>query len=210
MKNFFTQGTVQNIIERIIPLALTFDDNGELDLWLFHNAFFRCEGVTLNNFYGLADTISRTYTFGGTNYAPVMKDVDLKYIGEEPSNYPNYVIFITDGDNSDRTPATEVITAVSQHPIFWQFVGIGNSSFAFLNQLDNMQGRYIDNANFFSVNDIDRMSDDELYGKLFAEFPSWLSDAKVQNMLSNPYNMRAYANAPRKKGLFSNLFGIGG
>lgn len=31
MSSLFEDGTVQSIIERLIPLALNFDDNGELD-----------------------------------------------------------------------------------------------------------------------------------------------------------------------------------
>ena len=66
----------------------------------------------------------------------------------------------------------------SRYPIFWQFVGIGNSRFSYLEELDEMQGRFIDNANFFSVNDLDIISDDELYKRLLSEYPDWITKAK--------------------------------
>ena len=146
---------------------------------------------------------------GGTNYAPVMADVDRFYIEEEPLNIPNYVIFITDGDNTDRARAESMITKISNHPIFFQFIGVGNSSFSFLEKLDEMDGRYIDNANFFSVSDINSMSDDDLYDKLFAEFPSWLKDSKVQDMLKDVKSLANISNitTPKKKGFFARLFG---
>lgn len=203
MSSLFEDGTVQSIIERIIPLALNFDDNGELDFWIFNDGVKKLDGITLDNFYGLADDIKKHNSMGGTSYAPVMEDIDNFYIEEEPLNLPNYVIFITDGDNSDRSRAESMITKISNHPIFFQFIGIGNSSFSFLEKLDEMEGRYMDNANFFSVSNINDMSDDDLYDKLFAEFPSWLRDNRVQDMLKDVKSLAT----KKKKGFFARLFG---
>lgn len=138
-----------------------------------------------------------------------MQDVDRFYIEEEPVNLPNYVIFITDGDNSDKSRAEEMISRISGHPIFFQFIGVGDSSFNFLEKLDDMEDRYVDNANFFSVSNINDMSDDDLYDKLFAEFPSWLKNEKVQEMLKDVKSLAKASNieAPQKKGFFSRLFG---
>lgn len=209
MESLFDNGTVQSIIERIIPLALHFDDNGELDFWIFEDGYKKLDGITLDNFYGLADEVKRRNHMGGTNYAPVMQDVDRFYIEEEPVNLPNYVIFITDGDNSDKSRAEEMISRISGHPIFFQFIGVGDSSFNFLEKLDDMEGRYVDNANFFSVSNINDMSDDDLYDKLFVEFPSWLKNEKVQEMLKDVKSLAKASNieAPQKKGFFSRLFG---
>ena len=209
MESLFDNGTVQSIIERIIPLALHFDDNGELDFWIFEDGYKKLDGITLDNFYGLADEVKRRNRMGGTNYAPVMQDVDRFYIEEEPVNLPNYVIFITDGDNSDKSRAEEMISRISGHPIFFQFIGVGDSSFNFLEKLDDMEGRYVDNVNFFSVSNINDMSDDDLYDKLFAEFPSWLKNEKVQEMLKDVKSLVKSSNieVPQKKGFFSRLFG---
>lgn len=209
MEDLFDDGTVQSIIERIIPLALHFDDNGELDFWIFQDSFKKLDGITLDNFYGLAKDVKKHNRMGGTEYAPVMQDVDRFYIEEEPVNLPNYVIFITDGDNSDKTRAEEMISKISNHPIFFQFIGVGDSSFSFLEKLDEMEGRYIDNANFFSVSNINDMSDDDLYDKLFAEFPSWLKNDKVQEMLKDVKSLAkaSEVEAPKKKGFFAKLFG---
>ena len=108
-----------------------------------------------------------------------------KYTREEPSNLPTLTLFITDGDNfsSDKFHTTQEIVNASKHPIFWQFVGIGNSSFDYLEELDEMTGRYIDNANFFSVNDLESISDEELYNRLLAEYPVWIKEAKDKKIL---------------------------
>lgn len=214
MSRMFDDGTVQSVIERIIPLALCFDDNGELDFWIFESGFKRLEGITLDTFYGLADKIYNQYSMGGTNYAPVMQDVLQKYIVEEPAALPNYVLFMTDGDNSDHSATEKVIKEASNYPVFWQYVGLGSSNFSFLQSLDDMDGRYVDNADFFSVKRINDMSDDDLYAKLLDEFPGWLADNKVQGMLTKAGSGEltldeagATSDSPKKKGLFGGLFG---
>lgn len=202
MDSLYEDGTVQSVIERIMPIAMQFDDNQELDLWIFENNFKRIGGVTKQNFYGLAKHIYDNYRMGGTYYSPVMFDIKKKYIDEDPAQIANYVIFITDGDNSDPIDAQKAIKEISKHPIFFQFVGIGNARFDFLERLDNMGGRYVDNANFFPIRDINSMEDRELYSNLFAEYPSWLSDSKVQQMIATQGTKPA-----GKKGFLGGLFG---
>jgi hypothetical protein len=119
---------------------------------------------------------------GGTNYAPVMKDIYKKYILEEPANVPTLCLFMTDGNNFDHGDTTAFMKEVSKYPIFWQFVGMGSASFDYLERLDTLKGRVVDNANFFSVRDLTRMSDTELYQKLLAEYPQWLIDSTKANI----------------------------
>ena len=68
-------------------------------------------------------------------------------------------------------------------PIFWQFVGVGGKNYGILENLDAMTGRFVDNAGFFALDDFRRVSNDELYDRLLAEFPSWLKEARVKGMI---------------------------
>jgi hypothetical protein len=47
-----------------------------------------------------------------------------------------------------------------------------------LEKLDTMEGRTVDNAGFFALDDIDTVDDQELYRRLLSEFPDWLLAAK--------------------------------
>ncbi|HCL4480377.1 TPA: VWA domain-containing protein [Clostridium botulinum] len=185
MDYYYKQGLVQDLVERLLPIALKFDDNGELDMWLFDNRFRRLSSVTEDNFYNYVnrEVIEKGYGMGGTNYSPVMKDILKKYVKDEPIDYPSLVIFITDGDNFDKDEAEEIIKKASKHNVFWQFIGIGNSSFDFLEELDEMEGRFIDNANFFPVQNIHKMSDNNLYEKLLFEYPSWEKQAREKGLI---------------------------
>lgn len=110
-----------------------------------------------------------------------MKDVLRKYIAEEPSSYPAFVVFINDG--GCKKPIKSIIEASSDKPVFWQFVGVGNGSIDFLNKLDTLEGRAVDNTNFLHIEEIDSISDDKLYDALLTEFPFWLKEAKKKGIV---------------------------
>lgn len=212
MSPLYSEGVVQDVIDRVLPIGLQFDDNGEIDLWIFDDDYRYIGTVNINNFYDVVRSKISRYEMGGTRYAPVIMDVASKYIQFEPAACPNYVIYITDGEPSDRSRAAQALSDVSYMPIFWQFIGIGDCDFDFLERLDNMGGRYVDNANFFALNDLRDISDDELYKRLLQEFPSWLRYPEVKSMIQNPSGvMRPGPSStlkPKSGGSFiSRLFG---
>ena len=106
-------------------------------------------------------------------------------------------MFVTDGGTSDKSFTEKQVRASSYEPIFWQFMGIGkgrkskakslssfaDSDFPFLERLDELSGRLIDNANFFSVSAPDEYGDEELYDLMMGEYPDWLKLAKQKGLL---------------------------
>lgn len=180
MRTLYENGTVQSVVEKMLPIAMTFDDNGEMEVWIFENNFVRLPNVSLDNYYGYVNNeIVGKYEMGGTKYAPVMMDIYSRYIMEEPAKIPNYVIFITDGDNADHGNTSSAVKVLSEYPIFFQFVGIGQEKFYYLETLDDMQNRYVDNANFFKVEDVNNIT----YEQLLNEYPEWIANPKVKDML---------------------------
>lgn len=199
MDNMYNSGFVQRAIERLVPLAMQFDDNQEMELYLFEtNCRKHSRNVTVDNLSGfIRREVIGKYRFGGTNYAPPIKMIKSDIIGEHSTGffskftksankklkYPVYVIFVTDGENYDVPETETVLKDISNHGIFFQFVGIGGASFDFLKKLDNLTGRFVDNANFFEVNNLDQMTDSDLYSKLLGEFPEWLKLAKDKSLI---------------------------
>ncbi len=179
----YEDGTVQQVCARLLALAMQFDDNGAADSFLFDTDDKEVGEIFEKNFFEFTtnDLLKAFYKMrGGTSYAGVIKRIVKKYT--KTKGDPAYVLFITDGDNSDKKQAESAIVEASKYPIFWQFVGIGKSKFDFLEKLDTMQGRLIDNANFFAVNDINAIADEELYRRMLGEFPSWLKSAKEKGL----------------------------
>lgn len=135
MRTLYKNGTVQNVVERILAVADQFDDNGLLDVWVYDNEFSRLKPVSEKDFSGYVDreilNNDRLHKFGRNDEQPVMKDVLRKYVAEEPSSYPAFIVFINDG--GCKKSIKPIIEASSDKPVFWQFIGIGNGNFDFLN-----------------------------------------------------------------------------
>jgi hypothetical protein len=101
----------------------------------------------------------------------------------QPVKIPTLVFFMTDGDNSDRSDTIHILKEASKQGIFWQFIGIGRSSFSFLEKLDDLDGRFIDNADFTKITDVAGIADEKLYEAVLKEFPGWLRQAKQKGLV---------------------------
>lgn len=177
MDDLYRRGDIQKVISRLLPIALKFDDNGELESWLFSNGMKKLEPVTLKNYekYVNNDIERSGFRMGGTEYAPVLEDM-VRYYKKKPNTVPAFIIFITDGDNSDKYSTDEIVRELSNYNMFVQFVGIGNDSFSYLKKLDNLSGRKNDNTGFITVKDINKLNDEELYTKLLEQYKDWINN----------------------------------
>lgn len=177
MSNLFRNGSVQDVVTRLLPIALKFDDNKELESWLFSNDEERLKPVTVNNYRDYVKNVmlKARMSMGGTNYAPVLREIVSHYKDVEPSTIPAFIIFITDGDNWDKKETNAVVKELSNYNMFVQFVGIGYDDFSYLESLDNLKGRKHDNTGLIKVEDMNRMDDETLYTKLLEQYKNWLN-----------------------------------
>ena len=184
MNALYKSGVIQRVIERILGLAVAFDDDGQIDLLLFGTNAYQLPPVTLDEIDGYVERVilAQYKIREATHYAPPLRLLLNKYKAPQPA--PVFVIFLTDGGNADKPASAEVIRELSKQPVFVQFVGIGKEDFPFLKKLDELSGRLIDNAGFMHVNDLDTVKDAELYQRLLNEFPHWLEQAQAQGLLS--------------------------
>lgn len=134
MSNLFRNGSVQETVSRLLPIALRFDDNGELESWLFSNGSERLAAVTKDNYSTYVRKVMNkaNMSMGGTNYAPVLKEMVSYYKDIEPSEVPAFIIFITDGENWDTNETNKIVKELSNYNMFVQFIGIGDESFNYL------------------------------------------------------------------------------
>ncbi len=185
MNKLYKNGTVQRAFERILAIAANMDDDGTLDVWMFALEFVRATPAHVSDYEGY---VNRVYPFkgaGGRNNEPaVMQDVIQKFTVEDSDpSIPVYVVFFSDGGVAETKKISRLLIESSLYPIFWQFVGLGEANYGVLRKLDDLPGRMVDNAGFFALDDIDTVGDEELYDRLFEEFPDWLREAKAKNIL---------------------------
>lgn len=183
MTGRYKNGTVQEIVNKTLPLAVQFDDDGQLDFWYYGTTCRRMPSVSMKNYEKAVpeDWRGLMRALGGSNNEVlVMEDIQKKY---KSTKLPVYVLFITDGGVAQAGKIKKIMREVSKEPIFWQFVGVGGRNYGVLEKLDDMEGRYVDNADFFALDDFMKVSAPEIYSRLLNEFPSWLDEIKTKGMI---------------------------
>ncbi len=223
MHRLYQEGKVQQLCERVLGMAVQFDDDGACDVFTFGTGGYDEGPLDLHNYQGwVQQLLQRRRLEGGTNYNKAMQAVRTHYFPDggggrrnspRPDRLPVYVMFVTDGQTTDQGGTRQQVESSSYEPLFWQFMAIGQSSrnvdagsppptkkkrggfaarlasmmqvdFQFLEELDDMPGRFIDNADFFSVSDPGVLSDDELYDLMMNEYPGWLQAARAQGLVT--------------------------
>lgn len=180
MKWQFNNGNVQNILTRLLPFALKFDDNGQLEVFLFDDVCIKMDvDMTEENYASyVTDVIKKgKYPYGETKYAPAIKMTDEFYNDYESNTIPTLVFFITDGDNcpTDRTPSDKAIIESAEHGIFYMFIGTSKTcDFKYLRHLDDLEGRKFDNTGFMSVKDLNSTTNADLFMNSLKDFSTWL------------------------------------
>jgi stress response protein SCP2 len=221
MYKLYQEGKVQALCERVLGMAVQFDDDGACDVFTFGTGSYDEGPLDLHNYQGwIQDLLGRRKLEGGTNYNLAMQAVRRHYFPDVAGGartsplqekLPVYVIFVTDGQTTDQAGTKQQVIWSSYEPLFWQFMAIGQSSrnvtaqgappkkkkggfgarfasmmtgdFQFLEELDDMPGRLVDNADFFSVADPAALSDEQLYDLMMNEYPGWLQLARSAGLL---------------------------
>ncbi|MFH1404556.1 MAG: VWA domain-containing protein [Patescibacteria group bacterium] len=203
MDGLYRNETVQRVVERAMALSLNMDDDGNLPAFMFGIKAHAPVVATATNIDGFVkDQLLRQISGrleGGTNYAPVLELVARHHFeaafqqkkkglfggggGVEVVKIPAvkdpvFNIFVTDGANGDPADAERIIREISKLPMFTQFVGIGRERKDFLEKLDDLSGRFVDNAGFCELGDISQMDDDDFVGALLNEYPEWCTKAQ--------------------------------
>lgn len=191
MQKLYRGGTVHRVVERMIPVATQLDDDGTLEAYLYALTFAKLPDITVAGGEQWAQTyLHLTGTHQGIDYdgiggrndeLPVMRAViDTLAPGAEPT----LVLFFTDGGFAKKREIAALMREASELPAFWQFIGLGKANFGVLRTLDELDGRVVDNAGFFALDDIDQVDDAELYRRLLGEFPDWLRAARTAGVVA--------------------------
>lgn len=187
MGTYYRGGALQRFTERVLALALEFDDDGSIPVCLFDSVAHPFVDVSVDDYQGAIGRLDKQIGHRGTtNYAAAIERV-VEHYQASGSTDPAYVVFQTDGSPDSKRAAETALCQAAALPIFWQFVGFGSDRFEFLRKLDDLavpKARVIDNAGFFEAGaDPDAMSDEVLYDNLMEEFPSWLKQARKQGIV---------------------------
>ena len=184
MDHLYSKGTVQDIVERILAISLNVDMDKSVDVFAFHTKSYPVKPVTVplvENYVN--DEIVNKIRSGGTSYAPCFEQIlessqgkkGFLGFGKKQAD-PTLAIFITDGENDDRSESERVIKKSLSENIYWLMVGIGHQGdFSFIKRL----GDDYPNVGFITINNIDSIDDDDLYeAMLNDELAAWFKKFK--------------------------------
>ncbi|MGW5850487.1 VWA domain-containing protein [Streptomyces sp. NPDC055254] len=205
MAAHYTRGTVRGVAERMAAVAAQLDDDGQMQAWTFASQPARLPDLVLGElpaWLRLHVRVGQFSLFGrkkppkglepgqvdmrsvgiGNEEQKVIAEVRA-YVRAHPVPDPTLVLFFSDGGVYRNAEIERELRAAVEEPVFWQFIGLGQAQYGVLERFDTLPGRRVDNVGFFAVDDIDRISDPELYDRLLSEFPSWIRAARQAGIL---------------------------
>ncbi|HEJ9892550.1 TPA: VWA domain-containing protein [Pseudomonas aeruginosa] len=187
MNSQYAKGRVQEVVNRLLPLAVHFDDDGSIDCWAFAAQPQKLSEITLSNFQNFINTDNygwRDWNVGSRiNDEPKVMEQVIKHYLSDGDRSPVYVLFISDGGVHENRKITKLMTDAAQLPLYWQFVGLGGRGYGILEKLDDMKGRVVDNFGFFALDDLHQVTEERLYDQLMEEFPSWIREASAKGII---------------------------
>ncbi|WP_137991227.1 VWA domain-containing protein [Streptomyces vilmorinianum] len=190
MHSHFGNGSVQHLADQALGLSVNLDDDGIVPLVFFDSKPYPIAEISLTRYAGVVGHQHSLHggivTMGGTQYAIAMRAVIEHYqdYQRRGGTDPALVIFQTDGDPQDRDAARLQLAHASALPLYWSFIGFGKTPIPFLQRLDDMGGRVVDNATYFHAGERPTgVSDAELYDQLLRDFGPWMAAARAKGVL---------------------------
>jgi hypothetical protein len=187
MRQSYQSGQMQALAERVLALATQLDDDGAIDVFFFGTDAWYAGELQLTDYRGGIDRMRAGKKLGLTNYAGAMSAVRHHYgmtAKAAEFDLPVYVLFLTDGAPTNRTAAEQELREAAAYPVFWKFLSIGAEDIPFLQKLDDLTGRVIDNADYQAIADLSLVKDQALFDLLLVEYADFLAAARAEGMLA--------------------------
>lgn len=177
----YENGTVQTLVERALGFALQIDSDGKIPVIRFDSNVKKPIEVTLQNYANVAQQkLYERNKMGLTRLDLALAEL-LKYA--KRTTAPIFAIIVTDGNPSSHVEqATALVRELANYPVFLKFLAIQPVSY--LQELDDMDGRLIDNADAKYIPNPAGVADLAFADDMTDEWPTWIVAAGAVGLLS--------------------------
>lgn len=201
----YKNGSIQRLAEKVLALSTHLDDDGEIDLFVFDTEADHLGEISLTDYKNSVEKFTNGRHMGLTYYGKAISVIRKHYpmtsatkaggffksfkktpsVEVKKSDLPVFMVFLTDGGPNDKAEAKRMLTEVSSSPIFWKFLSIGKGPIEFLQKLDDLPNRYMDNADYqYLGENVEAVSDEKLFEAMLVEYRDWLVEARKSGMIS--------------------------
>ncbi|HHP7240661.1 MAG TPA: VWA domain-containing protein [Cyclobacteriaceae bacterium] len=210
MVPYLESGKAQEFAERFLALGHLLDIDKQLDIFLFAEKAHFLGAMDMSNVRNLINESIDIYKLGDhSNYPEIIRLIRAHYFKRDiaqkevfSSDYPVFVLFVTNGETINIKETVEQIVESSYEPCFWQFITLGVTAkemgkgfwawlkkpfaedYSFLQKLDLMKNRFVDNAGYTNVTNPSDLTDSEFYELIMDEYPYWLKQAQSNGLLN--------------------------
>ncbi|MET8605723.1 VWA domain-containing protein [Streptomyces rubiginosohelvolus] len=186
MRPHYRDGSVQYLAEQVLGLARNLDDDGQVPVVFFSTGIDGATVISPGDHGGRIEAAHQRIErrMGRTHYETAIQHVVKHHLGSpaHAAGVPALVVFQTDGGPSDREAAVAALRDAAELPLFFAFVGYGHT-IAFLDKLDELSDRRVDNASHFPAPDPLNVPDSALYDGITRQFGPWLAAARAERIL---------------------------
>jgi hypothetical protein len=179
IKPYFDNGTMQELVDRLIPVGMRFDDDGAIESYAFGSRVQKLRDITTRDFGNyIKDSFKQEVRddvlWTGTSYSNALSLVDKNlgggggFLGFGAKKLkPSYMMFITDGDTQgDERETDHLLAKMADKKVYIQMIGVGRgSNFTFLNNMADKYGH----VGFVTFPALERTTDEAMYEALLGE-----------------------------------------
>lgn len=173
MHGDYASGLVQKLLERTLAFGLQIDSDAAIEVIAFDSRVWPTRNVSLTDYRQAAASVWHRNAMGSTDLTAALGAVKL--IGGSTKE-PVVCVVITDGQPNDTRTATAAVVDLARYPVFLKFLALRDVPY--LRQLDDMDGRLVDNADAKTIEDPAGISDEDFAEAMADEWDGWLTAAK--------------------------------
>lgn len=135
MEREYSNGTVQRVLDKLLPLGLTFDDDGEVNVFSFSSSgtgagsasCMQLENMNIENYSDYATKEATKQRMAGTEYAGVLREIKEVFVTRKSAGKKGLLGFLKKSSGVTDSKSKISGTSAEECPVFVIFITDGDN-----------------------------------------------------------------------------------